>query len=574
MKCIKVKNINKKIVYILIFLLFSAYYIGYCNIRMVELPHMTWFDQMALAENYFENRLEIQDLFSTYGEHGMLANNILFLINVTFFHGTTMFDVVINDLNVIICSVILMLLTLKTLGERGSIFWVIIEAVFLFSSTQASSGAMETQVRLGILFFLIAMLFVDKEIRNKEVKMLSVVVACLMIILSINVFGTLYSFAGVPLVWAITCFYIIERDKSVNNKKNILISIVYFLTIPIYILEYSLLRNNGLSQMSDTNGMYDLVEVIKSLCAWCANGVLGWAYHESIDYNTNTFLVIGAIVLLIVFLSVVLFMKKRMYEKTWVPLMCITYSFGVFVMILIGRASGWDWMANEWYNVHIKLALASSIWIYGYVFKNSVKSLAYISAVFSVGLTSLSVVGNIYEIQRTPYVRQYYLEKQKYLFVENANDMPVDENGQTPLLHSLEMTMDSIDILKKYRLSVFRYWDGYEAYQEEIGKKVVFLDGRYDDGWVENEVCFIFDTDNSSEIEVNYYSLKKQTIEVWVNGKIESEAIELNVGAGCFDIEVEPESKAYVEIRSNYYEQLAEPDNRYASFIISKIEGR
>lgn len=553
---------------------FSIYYIWYCNSRMVELPHLTWFDQLPLAELLFEGELKISDLFARYCEHGMLGNNILFLFNLCFFNGSTFFDVYINDINVIICGIIIMTYTYITLGEdKNKVIWVIIEGIFLFGSMQGSSGAMETQVRLGILFFLFSMILVDKEFHDDENNLKHLFLTGIVIIASINVFGTLYSFAGIPLIWLISVVNILKKKYA---KKSIVISTVYTITIPMYIYQYKLLESNGLSSLGNNsllNVLQHPVQLIKSLLAWHANGVLGWAYHENADYNESLYLAVGFIVLLIVLISIFLYVFYKMYLITWMPLMCIVYSFGVFAMVYIGRPNGWEWTASEWYTVHIKIAMAASIWIYALLWKrvNKMKILIAFNAIL-FGI--LGLAGNIYELIRTPYVKQYYLEKQKYLFVENANDMPVDENGQTPLLHSLEMTMDSIDILKKYRLSVFRYWDGYEAYQEEIGKKVIFLDGRYDDGWVENEVCFIYDTDNSSEIEVNYYSLEKQTVEVWVNGKIESAALELNIGSGCFDIEVEPESKAYVEIKSNYYEQLAEPDNRYVSYIISEVVGQ
>lgn len=570
-------NREKKIgwIFLCILFLFSLYYIIYSNVRMIELPHLTWFDQMELAELYFEGDLELYDLFSTYGEHGMLANNIIFLINIALFHGTTMFDVVINDINVIVCASILMSYTLKTLKKRNNIVvFLIMEGIFLFSSTQASSGAMETQVRLGLLFFLIAMLAVDRELRNKEIKVKGLVLGTVLILLSINVFGTLYSFAGVPLIWGICLFYFIKREKSVNHRKNALISGLYFLTIPLYLVEYRLLWNGTLSQMGTENGTsFNLVEIIKCLFAWCANGVLGWAYHESLDYKSITFLVVGAIVFLIVLLSVMLFMKARMYEKTWLPLMCITYSFGVFVMIIIGRAPGWDWMANEWYNVHIKIALASSVWIYGYVFQISQKRIVWI--ILPMILFGCSVVGNVYEIKRAPYVRQYYEEKQKYLFVEDKLDMPVDINGQTPLLHSLDKTMDSLDILRKYNLSVFRYWDVYEAYQEVMSKfsKVIYLDGHYEDGWVENEISFIYNSENSTQIDITYHSLEKQTLKIWVNGEFK-QTNEITKGTGKISVEIESGKSSHILITSDYYEQLSFPDDRYASYIISDIIGK
>ena len=45
-------------------------------------------------------------------------------------------------------------------------------------------------------------------------------------------------------------------------------------------------------------------------------------------------------------------------------------------------------------------------------------------------------------------------------FVESEEDMPVDENGLTPLIMPLDITMDCISVMREHQLSV--YWYGPE----------------------------------------------------------------------------------------------------------------
>ena len=65
---------------------------------------------------------------------------------------------------------------------------------------------------------------------------------------------------------------------------------------------------------------------------------------------------------------------------------------------------------------------------------------------------------NAAQLERAPWIKLYYEEKQPYLFVEDAKDMPVDENGLTPLIMPLDITMDCINTMREYKLSV--YWYG------------------------------------------------------------------------------------------------------------------
>ncbi len=492
---------NRKVCYILASL-FGVVYIIYCKVTFVELPHMTWFDQIPLADLYYSGKLQISDLFSRYGEHGMLANNLIYLVNVIFFHGTTLFDVYLNDFNVMVSGGLLIYSTIKTLEPRRSmIFWVMVESVFMFSFFQASSGAMETQVRLGLLFFLLAMLMVDQELGENECSKLHFAVTEILIVLSINVFGTLYSFAGVPCVWAIIIFLFFKNRKW--GKRSIIIASTYLATIPIYLIEYGdFLRGESGIGASLLSVFLHPIELMKGVFAWYANGVLGWAFHESSIYRATFFLAVGAVVFILTLLSVILFFREQMYKKTWLPLMCIVYGIGVFTLVLLGRADGWEWFSNEWYTVHIKISIASTIWIFAYssIDKKGMKIGAFSACIF---LLAIGIVGNVYTIKRAPSVHNYYVEKQKYLYIDNEADMPVNEAGETPLLHSLNATMNSIDIMKKYNLSVYQYWDAFEACPTTRSTGIKYITGKYDDGWCEQEMRFSVHVDNITKLEVS-----------------------------------------------------------------------
>lgn len=575
MKDISEKRI--KIACCAVWLLFSLAYIIYCNRVYIELPYLSWFKQIPLADLYYLGELRISDLFSGYVEHGMLANNIIYLINVVLFHGTALFDVYLNDINVIICGGLLAYGTVKILEFKPStIFWVAAESVFMFSFIQGSSGGMETQVRLGLLFFLLAMWMVDRELKDTtHCSQLHFCGTLCMIILSINVFGTLYSFAGVPCVWAIILFLQWKDGRKVNRNR-ILIAIVYLLTIPIYLMEYG-----GIGGASDKlnagkflSAFIHPVEAVKGLFAWYANGILGWAYHESVDYKASVFLTVGAVIFLITVVSIVLFFKDKMYFKTWLPLMCIMYSLGVFALVYLGRTMGWEWFSNEWYTVHIKISIAATIWIYGYHCDRSDGKWKKEGMLAVCVLTVITgIVGNIYTVKRAPAVHSYFAEKQKYLYIDDEKDMPVDKEGLTPLLCSLDVTMESIDIMKKYNLSVYQYWDAWEKCPTTRlpDNQIKYLSGRYDDGWCEEEMKFSLHTGEISKLEIHYMAQKEQNLTIMVNGVIE-ENIQLKEGKGTFDIPCASNMDMVVSIKSDYSARLIPPDERVASYCIRDIK--
>lgn len=562
--------------------LFGMLYIWYCCTSMIELPHMTWFDQYPLADRWLSGQLQIGDLFSKYGEHGLLANNILWLINVTFFHGTTLFDVWLNIVNVILSTFILIYCTLKIVDKsKWNVLWIGAEALFMFICTQASSGGMETQVRLGLLLSIITFILLDEEFKNREITdKKHFILTLVTIVLSVNVFGTLYTFAGVPLVWLIVIFECIRHKQII--KKHLIIAGTYLGTIVAYVVEYDLIsffQNNssgeggGIVQNLIAMVMHPVI-TLECFFSWCANGVFGWAYYSSPLYNSTVWLAMGALVFIIICLSIVFFFNSRMYEKTWTPLLCIVYSFGVLVMVYLGRAGTWEWFANEWYTVHVKVALVGAICIYAYVFKrnNKIKIFSIVSVVF---LCILGSVGNYCAVNRAEDVHNYYAGMQKYLYVNDKEEMPVDEiSGNTPLLHSLDATMNSIEIMKKYNLSVYQYWNAYIECPTTVisNNEIKYLSGWYDDGWVEKNSTIELYTKNASRIRFSYTSLQQQNVKVIINGVELEDLIKIEVGESYFDIPCSPGEQLEIELQSDTEFELSPPDERICSYLISDVE--
>ena len=50
-------------------LFFALIYIWYCEAVMVEVPHLSWFSQVLMADQFFSGELEFFDLFDSGGEH-------------------------------------------------------------------------------------------------------------------------------------------------------------------------------------------------------------------------------------------------------------------------------------------------------------------------------------------------------------------------------------------------------------------------------------------------------------------------------------------------------------------------
>ena len=187
----------------------------------------------------------------------------------------------------------------------------------------------------------------------------------------------------------------------------------------------------------------------------------------------------------------------------------------------------------------------------------------------------LSFIGTKYAFERLPYARQYYAEKQPYLFIQEREKMPVDENGLTPLLQSLDTTMKTINILKKYNLSVYRYWSAYEASPSSVILDTVrFERGIFEDKWIESDYSFSYFASRPKKISLSFYNpdpdTEGKTIRILVDGK---ENLVLPLQYENFSTEVEiGTGNQTIEIKSNFTQKNDNGDIRKISVILSDIK--
>lgn len=293
----------------------------------------------------------------------------------------------------------------------------------------------------------------------------------------------------------------------------------------IYLLEYRLIFFG--TDISGTGGgvfsgvlkfFTDIKMTILSWFSYNAGGVLG--YSVDLEHYGTHFLIVGAVIGALLFLSVILFFKKKMFERSWLPLLLIGESFFVFVFTRIGRVQSWQYYCNDWYIVHTKFQMLGIIWIFGTYFSKKEKNqviYASLSLIMNGTLLWLTFLGTSLILTRMPHMENYYVEKQTYLFYD-AEDMPVDEQGNTPLLHNLKKTNQMIQYMKKYNLSIYRY--------NHIGSTLnrAIYSGVYPEEnnshWIQLESFFVLRSESGKFSWEFYTPQLGQKIEIYVDGKL------------------------------------------------------
>lgn len=531
----------------------------------------SFYGDVQLVEKYLTGVLVFKDILIPFAEHGMLGYNLLLLLNLTLFNYTAHFDLVINCINVLTCGIFLAYCIKDSVANRNIAYYfgIALVSVVMFSTMQGSSATMETQVRLGLMFFLFTAFFVSKIIlRNTSNKTL--IAAVILIFISINVFGTFYSFAGSP------AFFILMILFSFKNRKidghYYIIAGAYLVATILYLWMYGKLGNDGPESGLIFNGikywMIHPINLLQSIFVYNASSIIGQSVFLRLESQYLSvaewiYLLLGFFVTVFYVYTIWLFVKTKMYKKTLLPLLLQGYSFFIIMLILIGRYKyGTFWGISSWYHVHTKLGMAACIWILIYAFSKDQKSKSFSPASLAlnsvIGYSSYLVIAcclllGIYaDISRAPYVREWYKNIANYMYVD-ASDMPVDKNGNTPLLTDKSTTIKCLRILKKYRLSVFR--DSYDIVKpgpELTNKTQLILGNYYTDGWISKVIKVKMNTGMRGHLLGKIYLPDKNFapngITIFLNNtEIYSQRFN-GTGSFFFEVDCEQDKEAIVKI--------------------------
>lgn len=579
---------------LLLLAVFSVGYITYCNYIMTECPWQTWFDNQMISVNSLkQGTLTWKDISLRAGENGLLGYMLLLFVNVTFFGMKTMFEVQVNNFVVFLCGALLLWKMYRSAQKEWSKGWFWTAALLLcavnFNPMQGSSGAMETQVRIGLLTGLWAACACDELMHQTKTSTRDLVYVSAVIAFSINIFGTLYSMAMIPAIFLLMLLRLLKNRKLDRSMTTIAAS--WFVCVVLYVMEYRLLTfgETGKSALNSGKIFGGIARFflhprtsLMALCSYNGSSVLGYAGWIDHKIDNRTYLWVGAFITLLMLCAVFCFFYFHMYEKTWLPLLLIGYTELVFVLVSVGRENNWEWFVNEWYQTHTRFGLIATVWILCWSAMKIKRKAWKALLAGSLGISCIMLgFGYTWTIQRAPSVKGYYERMQQYLFAVDESELPVDANGLTPLVASLDQTMYGINVMKKYNLSVYQYYEPRHKMEILTGRAIgttldqaLKTDDIYDDGWVGKKATIDIRTGASGQIVLEGYCpfdlRSNETVSVYVNGeKFSEQPVEKE-----FKIYIDTgKSNSIVEIQlvCNYTYPAQAPDTRDLCFVLSDL---
>lgn len=453
---------NKLFIFVLLSVFFI--YIIYINRSAANIIFQDQYDFLGFIERYFNGNLKFIDLWQSHMEHRTLGYNILFVINAKYFDLNTLYEMYLGSIFLVITSVLLFRQYKKSLNFDTSKLWTtfafipIVLIVFSLNQWENIVFGLGMSIFLRMMFFLLTFITFDNMLSGK-----SSTPFVILLTLSILLFGAGYSPAiVVSMVLILVLKIYIDRKTSKERNIKSLLTIIIASSILFLIYFYKIYDKN---MVNNTTGITEKVEfilnnpimAIKFLLSSFSSSLIGLNFLNKY-FDDVGILILGVFVIIIYLSSLILFIKVKMYEKTYLPLLLIIYSLIIYGLILIGRLDyGVKYGMSSRYVTDTQYGIVGATWIFIFYLFNKIKRKivdfkSYIFILICIFLVSASQLIIFFtEWNIGPYRQENFNQLRDIaIYPELYHDSDF-ENFQYPI----DKVKDGLEILKKNNLNVF-----------------------------------------------------------------------------------------------------------------------
>lgn len=459
------------IIFVSILSLLLFFQLIYISNATINIPVM---DYWRYINNYvdkcFMGGIPFSELYESYCGHKGLLVPLLFVINVIFFklnvRVSTFFAIAIMG-TIAIFVYNLFLSTVKTCARSIDYGKSIVQQIWgslivfpIFNLNQWEILTLEfaTPFMLRVLVTVALLVFVDRLLLRKieNYNILCVCVIC--VIAAINLALAGYSVAFIGAVFVTLIFNLIVHGKNVDYKVNICLVFSLIIGLVVYLRDIK----SAISEI-EISVTSLILNFPKAFLVLLGSSI----FHENLakeSLGMKSYYIVGSMLLLIYLASVFIYVKKRYYNFSYLPIMLICYTFCNMGCIYISRFPyfGLGGMASSRYVVDTTLGLIGTIWIFSLIFfddytRNSKKKSLFRTnlSVFLVIVVSFFLFfTNVKEHKISAYRCVYFRELINK--VENIEALSDEELCQFQA-NSPEMVRSGVNLMKKYHLGICKY---------------------------------------------------------------------------------------------------------------------
>lgn len=458
----------KKVCPIIVIVLFLSWLtidrVNYLLTATANVPIMDYWRYIVLfVEKIFNEGVSLIDLWEvqegTTHRHFGIAN-ILFLLNVKLFGLNTQVEIVLGAICMFINCCFLLWLFLKKIDWNNAYIkgGFVLLAICMFNINQWEILTLEFSMgfTLRILMILWTVNYFD-TIQFKEKNKFSFGAYLLYLILVACLCGSYAPALLGTFVFVVLVKIFLKKETKRTLIQNLLI-VLFFSTGCVLIFWGT---SSGAGDSSIGIFMEYLIDgtLFKAIFLMLGSSIM---HVESPLVSTYSELLVnlGAIVFVIYMIAIVIYFYRKMYEKTYVPIMLMAYTAGNILVISFGRIPmfGVGYVVSSRYVCETTLGLVGVCWIFLYEFQAIINKLNALAVVRVCALyTGLFIIfislgySDFVEKGIAPY-RKMYSESLIQLMM--SGEEITDENSGG-FQADTELVKEGIEIMKQYKLGVF-----------------------------------------------------------------------------------------------------------------------
>lgn len=416
----------------------------------------------SVVEKFCDGTLAFADLWRAAAGTRLLGYNLLLLANTAWFGLNSRAVVLLIPFVLLAAGILIYRDYHRSLAGLRSPAWIAglyaLPMLLLFNLTlwEGLGFAFAIIFVWSVPWYLVSYYALEDLLRTgRRISWLCAIIATSLAFL---VFGQTSSFAfAVALAITLGCGLWINRQNLPKGIVFRVAAVVALFALLVFLYLYRIRTNDYFPgstrlDLSLLNDPRDLVSFI--LTAMLAS-VLGVDVSKA-HFSPSAIVAMGSMVILVYSLALFLYFKTRMYERTYLPLYLITYTFAFVGFMTVGRFRfGLQYGMASRYTCNTIYGIIAIVWIAIFVRAKSAPVMRFVQSallasatLFFAGLLWTTVV----EWRVQPY-RKLRFERLQAIALEldTAFDDELAGFEERP-----SVARDSLLVLRKYRLNVYR----------------------------------------------------------------------------------------------------------------------
>lgn len=421
---------------------------------------------MPLVQKRVDGTLTLEDLWSPFGEHRLLGYKLVFLANAAWFGLNTLLEAALMPLACGVGAICLFPRYRRSLAPWASdraiqLSFLVLAFLFISPNQYASFGnGMIVGLAIGGTQFVIGFLTLDTFLRSPSRR--TAAVYALSVSLAIILFGSAYSTGfALGLLATIAATGAVEWRSSQRIDWRLLSTaaapVAAALVVYMWPWAGSPVTNASLSKnlpwvLSHPFGS------LRFLCMMLTSTVFSEDVFREEAAHSGWLAAFGAGLALVYGFAGWTFVKRRLWEITWVPFSLAMHALATTAMVLIGRSAlGANYAFFPQYLIQTKVGLIGVLWI---LFLHWQKTKERAPGRLAVAASALVTLGQAYtnrvEWRIIPYRADLFDRGLNATLFDEKSLLTLGPGESYNLLYAdTSKTEVGLGIARRYKLSAF-----------------------------------------------------------------------------------------------------------------------